>query len=208
MRFLKIIRRIAPPSARTSSSACNSRATSTPHGLTLADTTVDEIETSTSIDYITVKAGTFYSSNNIVPDMQHPFGVFLPLASGIRHAVTRVPIFAVGRITDPLLAERVLAEGIADMVAMTRAHISDPEVVKKAGKVASRTSANASAAIRAASIPSSADSSAASTTRRLGRSRIRHWHVEACDDSKKVVVVGGGPAGMKGPKSRLGAVTT
>ena len=56
----------------------------TPHGLTLADTTViaREIETGTSIDYITVKAGTFYSSNNIVPDMQHPFGVFLPLAVG------------------------------------------------------------------------------------------------------------------------------
>ena len=43
----------------------------TPHGLTLADTTViaREIEATTSIDYITVKAGTFYSSHNIVPDM-------------------------------------------------------------------------------------------------------------------------------------------
>ena len=41
-----------------------------------------EIETATSIDYITVKAGTFYSINNIVPDMQHPSGVFLPLAVG------------------------------------------------------------------------------------------------------------------------------
>ena len=29
----------------------------------------------TSIDYITVKAGTFYSSYNIVPDMQHPVGL-------------------------------------------------------------------------------------------------------------------------------------
>src|SRR5580704_4626632 len=72
----------------------------TPHGLTLADTKIiaREIEKSTSVDYITVKAGTFYSSNNIVPDMQHPVGVFLPLAAGIRSAVERLPIFAVGRI--------------------------------------------------------------------------------------------------------------
>ncbi len=70
----------------------------TPHGLTLDDTKViaRRIEQSTSVDYILVKAGTFYSSNNIVPDMQHPHGVFLPLATGIRGQVERVPIFAVG----------------------------------------------------------------------------------------------------------------
>jgi len=105
----------------------------TPNGLTLDDTTqiAAEIENSGLIDYILVKAGSFYSVNNIVPDMQHPHGVFLPLAAGIRAAVTSLPIFAVGRIIDPLMAERVLAEGYADMVAMTRAHIADQHLLTK-----------------------------------------------------------------------------
>ncbi|MEM7345611.1 MAG: FAD-dependent oxidoreductase, partial [Chloroflexota bacterium] len=37
----------------------------------------------------------------------------------------------VGRITDPHQAEQIIAEGHADMVGMTRAHIADPELVTK-----------------------------------------------------------------------------
>jgi mycofactocin system FadH/OYE family oxidoreductase 2 len=105
----------------------------TPHGLTLEETTqmAAEIEGTGMIDYILVKAGSFYSVHNIVPDMQHPHGVFLPLAAGIRQAVQNIPIFAVGRIIDPRMAERVLAEGYADMVAMTRAHIADQHLLTK-----------------------------------------------------------------------------
>ena len=173
----------------------------TPHGLTLADTTViaREIETGTSIDYITVKAGTFYSSNNIVPDMQHPFGVFLPLASGIRNSVKRVPIFAVGRITDPLLAERVLAEGIADMVAMTRAHISDPEVVNKAreGRLADireciGCNQGCIDTVFKQMYVGCLHNPAAGEEQTLGIGTLK-----PATTRKKVVVVGGGPAGMK-----------
>jgi mycofactocin system FadH/OYE family oxidoreductase 2 len=173
----------------------------TPHGLTLADTKIiaREIEKSTSVDYITVKAGTFYSSNNIVPDMQHPVGVFLPLAKGIRGAVEKLPIFAVGRITDPVLAERVLAEGIADMVAMTRAHIADPEVVTKAREgrledIRECIGCNQGCidTVYKQMYVGCIHNPAAGEEQTLGIGTLK-----PATTRKKVVVVGGGPAGMK-----------
>ena len=49
----------------------------------------------------------------------------------LKAAVGELPVFAVGGIKDPAQAERVLAEGRADMVGMTRAQIADPEIVEK-----------------------------------------------------------------------------
>ena len=105
----------------------------TPGGLSLDDyeVIVREIERSIAINYITVKACTYYCANLIVPGMQHPLGLWVPLASAIRETVERLPIFCVGRINSPLLAERIIAEGHADMMGMTRQHIADPETMNK-----------------------------------------------------------------------------
>ena len=54
----------------------------------------------------------------------------LVLAAQVR-AVVDIPVFTTGRITDPVMAEAIVAEGRADMVGMTRAQIADPELVKK-----------------------------------------------------------------------------
>ena len=42
-----------------------------------------------------------------------------------------MPVFHAQRITDLNTAARAVAEGHVDMVAMTRAHIADPHIVKK-----------------------------------------------------------------------------
>jgi 2,4-dienoyl-CoA reductase-like NADH-dependent reductase (Old Yellow Enzyme family) len=60
-----------------------------------------------------------------VPDMSSPVALYCPLAASIK-AVVRVPVIAVGRINDPAVAERVLAEGQADLCVMTRALIAEP----------------------------------------------------------------------------------
>ena len=57
-------------------------------------------------------------------------GLFVHLAAGIRSAVG-LAVFTVGRITDPVKAERILADGGADMVGMTRAHVADPDLIAK-----------------------------------------------------------------------------
>ncbi len=85
------------------------------------------------IDYLNIIAHTNFShtgrSKHWAPTPA-PHGLFVPLASAIRKQVS-VPVFAAGRIINPEHAEQIVAEGDADMVAMTRAHICDPEIVKK-----------------------------------------------------------------------------
>ena len=85
------------------------------------------------LDYLNVIAGTNYDRLGRMdhwPPTPAPHGLFVNLAAGIRARVA-IPVFTTGRITDPALAERVLAEGKADMVGMTRAHVSDPDLVAK-----------------------------------------------------------------------------
>lgn len=84
-----------------------------------------------ALDYLVVKGSTYYVADQNVPDWQHPRALWLPLAAGIKEAVGVFPVFAVGRINDPDQANQVIAKGQADMVAMTRQHISDPETVRK-----------------------------------------------------------------------------
>lgn len=85
------------------------------------------------IDYLNVIYGTNYDK---MGRMKHwgptplPQGVYVPLATNIKQAVD-IPVFAAGRVTDPAYADAVIRDGKADMVAMTRAHIADPDIVRK-----------------------------------------------------------------------------
>ena len=62
-----------------------------------------------------------------------PAGAFAYLARGIRERV-HVPVIASHRINDPGLARSMLRDGICDMVAMGRALIADPELPRKASQ--------------------------------------------------------------------------
>lgn len=66
----------------------------------------------------------------VVPPMMQPPGCLVPLAAGIKGAVS-VPVMAVGKIHDPLLAESILQEGKADLIATSRALIADPDFPQK-----------------------------------------------------------------------------
>jgi mycofactocin system FadH/OYE family oxidoreductase 2 len=173
----------------------------TPHGITLEESKriAIELEKKTSVDYIFVKAGTFYASNYIVPDMTHPHGVFLPLATGIRQSVNNIPVFAVGRILDAHMAEKVLADGIADMVAMTRAHIADAEIMTKIKEgrlddIRECIGCNQGCIdmVYKQRHVSCIHNPAAGDELTLGIGTLKQ-----AEKRKKVVVVGGGPAGMK-----------
>lgn len=82
------------------------------------------------IDYVCVKAATYNQAHQNVPDMQHPKRIWESLAAAVK-AVVDVPVIAVGRINEPTDAADVLRLGHADMVAMTRQQIADPETVNK-----------------------------------------------------------------------------
>jgi 2,4-dienoyl-CoA reductase-like NADH-dependent reductase (Old Yellow Enzyme family)/thioredoxin reductase len=88
------------------------------------------------VDIFSITAGTVKSlvgRSRHVPSSYAPHGVYLPLVHGFTAAL-RAPVIYAGRIVHPEEAERVLAEGIADLVGMTRAIIADPEMPRKAAE--------------------------------------------------------------------------
>ena len=60
-----------------------------------------------------------------------PDGYLVDLTSQVKAALAELPVFTVGGIKDPVLAEEIVASGKADMVAMTRAQIADPDFATK-----------------------------------------------------------------------------
>lgn len=60
-----------------------------------------------------------------------PKGAFAHLAGGIREQAG-IPVIAANRINDPFVAEKILAEGKADLAGMARALLADPELPNKA----------------------------------------------------------------------------
>ena len=150
------------------------------------------------LDYVVVKGATYYSASQNVPDMQHPKGVWLDLASAIRDVVD-MPVVAVGRITDPYEAARVLTEGGADLIAMTRQHIADPETVNKIREgrledLRGCIACNQGCIDRIFKIAHATcvHNPAAGHEEELGIGTLT-----VTSAAKRVVVVGGGPGGMK-----------
>ncbi len=84
-------------------------------------------------DWLHVSAGVYGSMPVTIPSMYEPFGCFVHLAEAVKKAVT-IPVIAVGRIKDPAMADRLIAEGRADLVAMGRAHLVDAELASKAAQ--------------------------------------------------------------------------
>ncbi len=65
-----------------------------------------------------------------MPGMSQPLAPFLkPVAAFKRE--TRLPVFHAARIPDIATARHAIAENMLDMVAMTRAHMADPQIVNK-----------------------------------------------------------------------------
>ena len=86
------------------------------------------------LDYVSVVAGssaTLGGSVHVVPPMGLPHGYTAPLAGAVR-AAAGCPVIVTGRINQPQIAEAILAAGQADLCGMTRALICDPELPAKA----------------------------------------------------------------------------
>ncbi|MEU8971056.1 mycofactocin system FadH/OYE family oxidoreductase 2 [Streptomyces monashensis] len=102
-------------------------------------TTVEEavatarlVEATGKVDYINTSIGVATSTLYMIEaSMSVPPGYALFVSNAIRSAV-RLPVIGVGRIKDPVQAERALAEGHCDLVGVVRGQIADPDFAAKA----------------------------------------------------------------------------
>jgi 2,4-dienoyl-CoA reductase-like NADH-dependent reductase (Old Yellow Enzyme family)/thioredoxin reductase len=101
----------------------------TPGGLTLSDMKriTPQLVASGKLDYVNVSLGGY----NVIAPMGTPHGAYVYLSEGIKEVV-KVPVFCIGRIVDPIMAEEILSRKRADMVGMTRANMADPGLANKA----------------------------------------------------------------------------
>ena len=100
-------------------------------GLTLEDAKeiARALEATGHVNYLFSCAGLEGSQH--IPSMYYPLAPFIYITAGIKEVVN-LPTVAIGRINDPVLAEQILANHQADIVAMVRALIADPDMPKKA----------------------------------------------------------------------------
>jgi 2,4-dienoyl-CoA reductase (NADPH2) len=123
-----------------------------------------------------------------------PRGVFGYLAKGIKDLVD-VPVIASHRINDPQTAREMIADGMCDMVAMGRPLIADPRLPDKAGSGREHEIVHCIAC-------------AQGCFDRLFKMKPveclcnpmagheKEYRIEAAEIPVKVLVIGGGPAGM------------
>ena len=168
-------------------------------GLTLEDMreVARLLEGTGQIDYLNVSAGNYAVPHFIVPPWYVPPGAFVYLSSGIKEEVN-VPVGCVGRINDPILAEKILENHQADLVGMCRALIADPELPKKAleGRledirpcIGCRQMCSGVGSATTLFLGCTVNAS-------VGYEREREI-LSPCEKKKKVLVIGGGPAGLE-----------
>lgn len=155
-----------------------------------------------SVDYISVSGGIYETSEMIASPMGVALGVLVPLASVIKESVN-VPVIAANRIKDPVQAENILAEGHADLVALGRALLADPHLPAKAKEgrlddIISCLSCNQGCFGRIAAHQD------VTCVVNPAAGREREFAIQPAGQSRKVMVVGGGPAGMEA--SRVAAM--
>src|SRR2546425_3856515 len=86
------------------------------------------------IDFLSIIGGgahTYELQAAAVPNMSYAIGVYVPLAAAIKQAAPQMPLFHASRIVDPVHADRTVAAGHVDVVGMTRALIADPDLPRK-----------------------------------------------------------------------------
>jgi 2,4-dienoyl-CoA reductase-like NADH-dependent reductase (Old Yellow Enzyme family)/thioredoxin reductase len=139
-----------------------------------------------------VSAGCYPSMEWIVQPYRQPQGCLVDLAAAVREA-TDLPLLTVGRINDPRLADAILQDGVADLVSMGRALIADPDLPNKAKErrfEEIRPCIACNLCIQAIGLEQ---------TRCAVNPEMGHEDEpsQAVDTPRRILVIGGGPAGME-----------
>lgn len=153
------------------------------------------LEATGGIDYLSVVAGDNWGNPSYIQPHHHPQAHWADLAGRIRRAV-ELPIVYTGRISTPEAGEAVLARGDADVVGMARAFIADAEVVAKARSGRSfliRPCIGCNECIHRYLV----DGLGFACSVNPGAGREIDGPLPAAASPKRVLVVGGGPAGME-----------
>ena len=145
------------------------------------------------IDIVQVSAGNDATPEWICQPMFMDKACLADSAARIKKAL-RIPVMAVGRINDPLVADAIIRDGKADLVCMGRGLLADPEMPKKAqeGKLDDIRICIACNTCMESIFRKGRVECLVNPT--LGREK--EMEMRPAEKRKKVMIVGGGPGGL------------
>ena len=157
-----------------------------------------ELERRKLIDYVSLSVGNYQTIDRITSGMHEPAGYELPYNEPIARGVS-LPRMVIGRFRTLEEADQVIRDGATDLVGMTRAHIADPQIVKKtvegrALEVRSCIGCNQGCIgqITIGGPMGCAINPGVGFEEAIGDDRI-----QPAETPRKILVIGGGPAGME-----------
>lgn len=117
------------------------------------------------------------------------------LAEAIKKAIG-IPVIASGRLGDPVLAEKIIKEGKADLIAMGRALLADPELPRKAAE-GNLDDIRPCLYCDEGCVGGLSNLWHIDCQVNAALGREREFQIKPAQKVKRVVIVGGGPAGME-----------
>jgi 2,4-dienoyl-CoA reductase-like NADH-dependent reductase (Old Yellow Enzyme family)/thioredoxin reductase len=156
----------------------------------LIDGKVDLIHVSAALDTEEAQAVITH------PTMFLPHGVNVKYAEAIKNSGVNTPIVTIGAISAPDMAEAILAEGRADVIAMTRALIADPDFPNKAKCGRADEIIPCLRCLDCLTGMHTGQHFQCAVNCRTGREFRYDNSIKPSIERKKILVVGGGPGGM------------
>ncbi len=128
-----------------------------------------------------------------MPGMDTPIAPWVGAVGAFKREVG-LPVFHAARISDIASARHAIAEGLLDMVGMTRAHIADPHLVTKLaeGREAEIRPCVGATHCQSPARPACLHNPATGREHRLPQNVLR-----AERPGRRIAVIGGGPAGLE-----------
>ena len=158
------------------------------------------------VDIIHVSAATFHDTNTaarMFPTVFYPRGCNVENAARIKAAVKHSLVSVVGGLNDPAQMEQILREGKADLVLAARQMLADPEWPRKAKEGRADEIIKCIRCEECISagfiphVPFDIGVRRCAVNPVLGREYETTRAEEPITRSKKILVAGGGPAGME-----------
>lgn len=146
------------------------------------------------VDAIVVSQGQAGSKQVPYAPFYRPEGYMVPLAEALKKVI-KIPVIVGGRLGDPEIAEQVLRDGKADFISLGRPLIADPDLPKKVMQGQVRQIRRCLSDNYCFEVFPKAEMRCALNIT-AGR-EVNFGEIKPAEEKKKIVVVGGGPAGME-----------
>ncbi len=145
-------------------------------------------------DFLHVSGGTTIMRGSSIPAPGTPMGSHVKMAEEIKKHVS-IPVATVGRITEPWIAEELIANGRADICMIGRANLCDSEFANKAERGEVESIRPCIGCLRC--LNGIMFGNRVSCTVNPSLEKDNEDTIEEAEVKKNILVIGGGPAGME-----------